>query len=285
MPTLAPTATLPATSTPAFAPTSTATLLPPTPTAPAQQITLLAENVSGLDDLALAPDGSIYVSNVDDSTLKSYAPQRAPQTIVSGLKEPEGIVVLPDGVLIIVEQGSNRLLRYDPATQQLTTWLQLENTTGLLGVDNIALDDHDPQHLSLIVPDSPNGRVLRVPLDGTQVSEIARGFLRPTGAAIEPDGSILIVDENGSTLKRIHPDGTIEFIASLPVPDDVVVDAQGTIYVATLGDSAIYQFAPGWSQGKVFVTGLAGPQGLALDRAGNLIVADTGHRRLISIRP
>ncbi len=261
-------------------------MLPATP--PAPPIMVLAENVSGLDDLALASDGSIYVSNVDDGTLKSYAPQRAPQTIVSGLKEPEGIVVLPDGVLIIVEQGRNRLLRYNPATRQLTTWLPLENTTGLLGVDNIALDEHDPQHLSLIVPDSPNGRVLRIRLDGTQsaqVSEIARGFLRPTGAAIEPDGSILIVDENGSTLKRIQPDGTIEFIASLPVPDDVVVDAQGTIYVATLGDSAIYRFAPGSSQGKVFVKGLAGPQGLTLDRAGNLIVSDTGHRQLISIHP
>jgi sugar lactone lactonase YvrE len=178
-----------------------------------------------------------------------------------------------------VEQGRNRLLRYDPATQQLTTWLQLENTPGLLGVDNIALDTHDPQHLSLIVPDSPNGRVLRVRLDGApsaQVSEIAHGFLRPTSAAIEPDGSILIVDEDNGALKRIHPDGTIEFIVSLPVPDDVVVDAQGTIYVATLGDSAIYQFAPGSSPGKIFVKGLAGPQGLALDRAGNFIVADTG---------
>ncbi len=254
-------------------------------TAPASQITLLAENVSGLDDLALAPDGSIYVSNVDDGTVKSYAPQRAPQTIVSGLKEPEGIVVLPDGVLIIAEQGHNRLLRYDPATQQLTTWLQLKNTTGLLGVDNIALDDHDPQHLSLIVPDSPNGRVLRVSLDGTQVSEIARGFLRPTGATIEPDGSLLIVDENGNTLKRIHPDGKIELIASLPVPDDVIVDPQGMIYVATLGDSAIYLFAPGSPQGRILTRDLSGPQGLVLDRAGNLIVADTGHGRLISFRP
>ena len=155
----------------------------------------------------------------------------------------------------------------------------LENKTSHAGVDNIILD---AKSMTLIIPDSPNGRVLRASLDGRQVSVIAGGFVRPTGAAVEQDGSILIVDEDGNSLKRIRPNGSVELIASLPVPDDVVVDDNGVIYVVTLGDSAVYRFRPG-APGEVLMRGLAGPQGLLLDRAGNLVVTDTGHSRLISI--
>ena len=286
-PAVAPTPTLQSTATAQPANTAAPTIPPTSQPARPQppRISVLAENIPGLDDLALAPDGSIYVSNVTDGTIKSYAPDRAPQTIVSGLSEPEGIVVLPDQTLIIVEQGKNRLLHYDLATQTLTPLLALENRTGQLGVDNIALDAHDPQHPTLIIPDSPNGRVLRASLDGQVLDVIAKGFMRPTGVAVEQDGSLLVVDENGNALKRIHPNGSIELLASLLTPDDVIVGDNGVIYVVTLGDSAIHRILPGSSRDEVFVGGLAGPQGIISDQSGHLIVTDTGHNRLLSITP
>ena len=293
-PTVAPTHTLQPTAIPSSTASSTVNTSAPTATASpaataqaphAPQIIILAENVSGLDDLALAPDGSIYVSNINDGTIRSYAPNRAPQTLVSGLREPEGMVVLPDHSLIIAEQGKNRLARYDITTRMLTPLLQLENTTGQLGVDGIALDAHDPLSVTLIIPDSPNGRVLRANLDGELLGIVAQGLARPTSAAAEKDGSLLITDENANALKRIRPDGTIELIAALPTPDDVVVDDKGVIYVNTLGDGTIHRFVPGVMKDEAWVIGLSGPQGIVLDRAGNVVVTDTGHRRLISIMP
>ncbi len=278
-PTRATGTTLTSPATPAI-PTVLPTALPRLH-APASGFSVLAGSVPGLDDLALAPDGSLYVSNVADGTIKSYAPDRAPQTIASELSEPEGIVVLPNGSLIIAEQGRNRLVRYDVASRKLTLLMTLENKTSHPGVDGLALDAHDPQNLTLIIPDSPNGRVLRASLDGQVLGVIAEGLARPTGAAIEKDGSILVVDENGDALKRIHPDGSIELIASLSTPDDVIVDDDGVIYVTTLGDNAVHRFRPG-APDEVLIGSLAGPQGLLLDRAGNLIIAENGGR-LISI--
>ncbi len=85
---------------------------------------LLADQLSQPDDLLLEPDGSIYLSDVGDGTVKRYTQANGLQPFLSGLSVPEGMVVLPDGSLIIAEQGKNRLIRYDPATRALTDFLR-----------------------------------------------------------------------------------------------------------------------------------------------------------------
>lgn len=264
-------------------PTQTVTALPSTtPTiAPTliskPTLVVLAQNLPSPDDLLLAPNGSIYISDVQDQTIKEYSRAGTLQTLISGLSEPEGMVMLADGSLIIAEQGKNRLVRYNPATKALTVFLTLHNTTGQDGVDGIAFDARTQ---TLIVPDSPNGTILRVSLDGQTVSVIGRGFARPTGAWVEADGSILVVDENASSLSRIHPDGNIEKLAGLPTPDDVIEDNNGNIFVNTLGDGAIHFISVSTNRNDVLVSGLLDPQGIIFDADGNLIITDAGHHQL-----
>ena len=277
LPGVTPTTAATPSSTPVHTPTRHPTI------AAHPRIVVLAENLAGLDDLALGPDGSIFVSNVNDGTVKAYTPDGRLTPVVSGISEPEGMVVLPDGSLIIAEQGKNRLVRYDLATKKLTSFLDLDNKTSHPGVDGIALDARNRDDMTIIIPDSPNGAVLRAGLDGKIRGVIGRGFARPTGAWVEQDGSVLVVDEAGSTLKRIRPDGTLEVLAKLPVPDDVIADEAGNIFVNTLGDNAIHLIPAGSTQDAILVGGLSGPQAIILDAVGNLVVTDTGHSRLIKI--
>jgi sugar lactone lactonase YvrE len=263
------------TALPAATPTETPTLTPTLNSKPA--LVVLAQNLPSPDDLLLASDGSIYISDVQDQTIKEYSQDRKIQTLLSGLSEPEGMVVLPDGSLIIAEQGTNRLVRYDPTTKVLSLFLTLHNTTGQDGVDGIV---YDSKTQTIIVPDSPNGNVLSVSLDGKTVSEIAHGFARPTGAWVEADGSILVVDENGNSLSRIHPNGDIEKLANLPTPDDVIEDNNGNIFVNTLGDGAIHLIAASTDHDTILVHGLLDPQGIIFDVDGNLIITDAGHHQL-----
>jgi sugar lactone lactonase YvrE len=252
----------------------------------AGSLEVLAQDLAGPDDLVLAPDGSLYLTDATDGTLLRYVTGRAPEVMARGLSVPEGIAVLPGGSptggLIIAEQGKNRLVRYDPASGQIAPFLALHNKTGGAGVDGIALDSHDPANVSLLVPDSPNGTLLRVSLDGKTVREIARGFVRPVAAWAEPDGSILVADEFGNALKRVHPGGRVETIARLPQPDDVIVDSAGNIYVNCLVDGAVHKIAAATKVNTVLVSGLGEPQGIAFDAQGNLVVTDPGHHRLVS---
>jgi len=248
------------------------------------KIVVLAENLSNPDDLMLAPDGSIYISDISNGSIRQYLPGGNLRTIVSGLAEPEGMVLLPDGAMIIAEQGKNRLVRYDPQTRSISTFVDLKNKTTLAGVDGITLDSHDPGQMSLIIPDSPNGVILRLGLDGKSSTEIARGFSRPTAAWVEKDGSILVVDENARSLLRIRPDGKVEKLAqNLATPDDVVEDSSGHIFVNTLTDGAIHVISVDGSQNSILVRNLASPQGMVFDSDGNLVVTDSGHGRLLKI--
>jgi sugar lactone lactonase YvrE len=240
----------------------------------------LADHLSNPDDLLLAPDGSIFLSDVGDGSVRRYTNESGLQLVLSGLVEPEGMVILPDGSLIIAEQGKNRLVRYNPSTQTLTTFLDLTNTTGQAGVDGLAWDSISQ---TIIIPDSPNGTILRASPDGKTITRIASGFARPTGAWVEPDGSILITDENGNSLDRIRPDGGIEKLAALSIPDDVIEDANGDILVVTLGDNAIHLISPAAGQDKILAIRPIGPQGIIFSADGNLVVTDPGNHRLIKL--
>jgi sugar lactone lactonase YvrE len=268
-PTFRPAPTLP----PTAVPTNTNTPLNLQP-----QVVLLASDFLEPDDLVLAPDGSVYISDVRAGTIKQYTRDGRLNLFLSGLRSPEGMAFLPDGSMVIAEQGTNRLLRYDFDSNTLAPFLDLVNNTGQLGVDGIFWNGSE-----LIVPDSPNRTVLAVSADGSSVRQLASGLTRPTGAWAEADGDLLIAEENGNAVVRLHPDGIVEKVASLSVPDDVAVDANGNIFVATIGDNAIHVIAAQNNQDIVLVSGLIDPQGIIFDVDGNLIVTDSGNHQLVKI--
>jgi sugar lactone lactonase YvrE len=270
-----PTRSATATSKPEAAPSATRSPVNLNP-----QVLTLVDHLTNPDDLLLASDGSVYVSDVGDGTIKRFTNSEGMQLVLSGLVEPEGMVILPDGSMIIAEQGKNRLVRYDPSTKTLMQFLNLTNTTGQAGVDGITWDARSQ---TIIVPDSPNGNILRVSPDGKTVTQVASGFARPTDAWVEPDGSMLVVDENGNSLNRIHPDGNIEKLAPLSIPDDVIEDGNGNILVVTLGDNAVHLIPKGTGQDETLAVRLSGPQGIIFSADGNLIVTDPGNHRLVEL--
>jgi sugar lactone lactonase YvrE len=123
--------------------------------------------------------------------------------------------------------------------------------------------------------------VLEVSADGKTVRQLTSGLVRPTGAWAELDGNLLIADEYGNAIFRLHRDGTLQKIADFSIPDDVVEDASGNIFVVTLGDNALHVLTG--NQDVILVSGLNDPQGIIFDVDGNLIVTDPGNHRLLKV--
>jgi sugar lactone lactonase YvrE len=197
------------------------------------------------------------------------------------LNEPEGILFLPDGSLVVAEQGTNRLLRYDFRTRAVAKFLQLENRTNQAGVDNIFFD---AQHQQLVVPDSPNGTILFVNTDGKVTRTLPAHLVRPTGVALEANGALIVADEYGNRIVRVDPEtGAVSPLARLPTPDDVVVDTRGDLCAVTLGDNAVHCLLAGTGTDTIVARGLGQPQGILFDTDGNLIVAEPGYRRIVKI--
>jgi sugar lactone lactonase YvrE len=294
-PTIIAPAPVRATPSPAAAPSKTPPepaltpiiiLSPPAPTSPAsvsvprQNITEIATGLGSPDDLALLPDGSILFSDESNGTVGRVVPGGPVTTLVRGLEAPEGIVPLPDGSLLIAEQRRNRIVGFQPG-HAVTTWFALQNSRGGLGVDGIA---RDPKSGDIIIPDSPNGRVLRVDANGKNERVLASGFARPTGADVAPDGTILVADETGDQVYRVQADGRKESLGHFALPDDVVADAEGNVFVASLADNSIREVDARTHTARLIAT-VQGPQGIVVAADGSLIVSEPARHRLLHIRP
>ena len=94
----------------------------------------------------------------------------------------------------------------------------------------------------------------------TDGSGTAARFFRPAGLAIDSAGNIYVADMGNSTLRKISASGVVSTLAGLPTIDGLM---DGT------GSNAWF----------------AEPQGLTLDSAGNIYVADTANAVLRKVTP
>jgi PKD repeat protein len=126
-------------------------------------------------------------------------------------------------------------------------------------------------------------------------------FSEPWGIATDNSGSLYVADDD--TLRKITPDGTnwvVTTIASgLGSAEGLAIDSASNVYVADWTGSTIRKVAPDGT--KSIIAGLAnstgsvdgtngsarfnGPEGIAVDGAGNLYVADTYNYTIRKISP
>jgi len=148
------------------------------------------------------------------------------------------------------------------------------------------------------------------------VADLARaGAHRPVDLAADSGGSLFVTDAVGATVLRVSPQGTAAVFAGTPLkpgtqdgpgeeatftlPMGIAVDAGDNLIVADTGAHTIRKLSP-----TGYVTTLAGkagepgcrdggpgearfdaPEGVAVDGAGDVFVADTGNGTVRRIGP
>ena len=225
----------------------------------------------GADDVAVEPDGSLWVDDAS-RTLVHVSPTGSVLQRITDPRVPEGIAVLPDGSLLLAEQGSDRVVRLEPATQASTTILQLTPRAGQAGLDGIA---YDAATNTVLVPDSPNGTLLQVPAGGGAPARLASGLGRPVGAALATDGSVIVAAEDAKGVFRVPPGGGAPAAISDVTQGDDVVVANGVGYVTSLTAHELIAVDLASARTHVLVTGDAMPQGLALRPGGDVVLTDS----------
>jgi sugar lactone lactonase YvrE len=170
---------------------------------------------------------------------------------------------------------------------------------------------------------TPNGVVtILAGLPGTFGSADGTGsdarFYYPAKVAVDSTGNVYVTDDQNSTIRKVTPEGVVTTLAGLAghpgsangtnstarfnSPDGVAVDGAGNLYVAEPGNSTIRKLTPvGTNWVVTTIAGLAGvtgsangtnsaarfsfPQGLAIDDAGNLYVADSDNYTVRKVAP
>jgi hypothetical protein len=238
-------------------------------------VLLIGTGLNQPDDLQVTGD-VVLVGQLGNGRIARFGTS----TAVGGFDVLPAVVPKVEGLVLIgttqfaADQDADRIVTVNGA--QVTTFLQLRPVAGKEGVDGIGRVGN-----TLVVPDSPRGRVLFVGLDG-RIQRTVRGFARPTGAWPLPSGAVLIADENGGTIVRLNTNGTrTTLVRGLRLPDDIVTDSTGAVFTDSLGSNNLVQVANG--RATEIAGNLRQPQGLAPDRADNLLVTEFDNGRLDAV--
>jgi len=236
-------------------------------------------------DVAFAPDGSLYIADVNNHRIRRVAPGGLISTVAgtgissfsgdggpadqANLRLPSGVALGPDGSLYIADHGNQRIRRV-----------------------------------------APNGLITTVAGDGGPAGQ-ARLFL-PNDVAFAPDGSLYIADTGNHRIRRITPDGIITTVAGtgtlgytgdggpadqaqLSSPHGVALGPDGSLYISDAFNHSIRRVTPGGLISTMAGTGLASfsgdggpadqaqlhrPRGVALGPDGSLYIADALNHRI-----
>lgn len=196
---------------------------------------------SFLEGPAFDRRGNLYCVDLAHGRIFRISPQGDWHLFAHYEGKPNGLKIHRDG-RIFVADGTNGILAFDPATGQRSTILGgLDGPNDLTFADNGDLYFTDPgrSHLG-----NPNGRVFRIRTDGT-VDLLMSGLPFPNGLVLSPDQNEL-------------------YVALTYTLQVVRLDLRG---------------GPDGLRWRGFIQlsgGLGGPDGMAVDEQGNLIVVHAG---------
>lgn len=251
-------------------------------------------------DVALGPDGTLYIADPDNSCIRKVDPKGTIATVAGdGIRgysgdggpaargrfnNPLSVAVGPDGSLYIADSGNHRIRKVD--RKGVITSVAGDGTSGYSG-------------------------------DGGPATQ-ARLCL-PCRVAAAGDGSLYIADLNNHRIRKVNPRGIITTVAgdgwsnkkgegrysgdggpaakaSLNSPISVAVGKDGTIYVADRDNQRIRKVdpagtidtvagrggPPGYSGdgGPARHASLSYPAGIAVGRDGDLYIADRLNNRI-----
>jgi len=242
--------------------------------------TVVKQFKTALDNLAIAPDGTIYVSNMADNSVESYDPATGATRLLTG-----GKLAVPAG------------LKYDDGSLYVADIFGFRQVDAKSGaVKDIFRMQASEMEYPFAVGVSAKQFALTSWFTGTvqlvdratlKTNAMIHGLKAPYDALPMDDGSVLYAEIATGNITRAS--GTdfkqTKVVASgLAGPVQMALGRDGTLYVTEAAGKLTRVNLSDGSKTEV-AGGLALPEGVAQTPWGSLVVAEAAARRLVEIDP
>jgi streptogramin lyase len=240
----------------------------------------LATVAPPLDNLAIGPDDTIYVSRPSDNGIVAIDPASGAQrSVIQGrLAAPGGLAFTRhDGRAVLLVADAMGWREADVATGAVTLrpFDLLANASSAIAVTSRDVVLSYVRRPSVTVLDRASGQARRV----------LKGFQQPMGVVALEDGTIYVVDYASGELLRLVPasappaDRSV-IARDLAGPVGLALDARGQLIVSEATSGRLLRIDPESGARVVLATGLAQPEGIAVLPDGTIAVAEVGAQRL-----
>jgi sugar lactone lactonase YvrE len=235
-----------------------------------------------LDNMVFDARGRLFVSDSDDGAVYVVAQGRGVRTLVKGgLILPGGVAVMPDGA------GSESLFVAD-----LWSLAEFDSRSGRL-IDVDSQSRVGPGIVESWTVAADGGKVILTSWmsnavqiwdpSADQVVETFYDFAVPLNA-LRFQGDLVVAElGTGSVVSQDAVGNRTTLLGGLHVPSGMAA-TQSEVWVADWASGLVWQVV-GDGAPRPVATGLANPEGLAVDSDGSLLVVESGAGRLTRIDP
>jgi sugar lactone lactonase YvrE len=240
--------------------------------------TVVAQLATALDNLAIAPDGTVYVSNMADNAILAINPaDGAVRTLTRGqVAVPSGIKI--DGnTMWVADVFAHR--KVDLSTGQVTDLKRMQSSD---------LDYPFALGLSskrLALASWFTGTVQLIDRASGKTETMLHGFKAPYDAVPLEDGGLLVAEIATGSITLASGPGYADrkvLASGLAGPVQMVLGPDGQLYVSEAAGNVQRINLKDGSKTAV-ASGLALPEGLAFTPWGTLVVAEAAAARLTEI--
>ena len=247
----------------------------------------------GPSGIAIDATGNLYVADYGNQNIRKVTPTGEVSTLAASENgvEPVTVSTLAGG-------GMSADARRSAA------YLDKPNGIAIDKAGNLYVSDTDNHRIRKITPKGKTS-ILAGSTEGfADGIGSAAQFSGPSDIAIDASGNLYVADRRNNRIRKITPKGEVSTLAGsgysqdFDYPSGIAIDAAGNLYVADKKNNRICKitsagevstFAGRSSFGNADGQGSAAqfyaPEGIAVDTAGNLYVADTNNHRIRKVTP
>jgi sugar lactone lactonase YvrE len=243
----------------------------------AAQFNLKLDSLAARSGIALASDGTIFLADTLNSTIRRIAGSDSAEpgvtrsiagrwaaTQTSAIREPLGLALDRNGNLYVADQASGAVDLLPDAVGTAPGEQQVQVLAHVASPATIALTA-DGRKVFAASPDT--GAVVEIDTQ-TRAIQPVPGFAAGTG-----DSQGVPVPCSASWLQAT---------GSKPVcPAGLAVDGAGNLFVADANSGDILRVGAKTSAAATVITGLRSPGDMSFDSGGNLYVAEQGANRIV----